>query len=150
MGSSAPYLIDRGDVQNSGNSRRAGEDRGLGRVVAIRSNANERLLLSDASNASNGRNEGAKPTLSKSCVSTPRIFRAWTAQSSGTTQPPVQHLGLEAGHLFENTSVQPAHALPAEPDELAAHLLRLVEAAAGIASLVDAEEALNRRANETC
>lgn len=59
MGSSAPYLIDRGDVQNSGNSRRAGEDRGLGRVVAIRSNANERLLLSDASIASNGRNEGA-------------------------------------------------------------------------------------------
>lgn len=46
--------------------------------------------------------------------------------------------------------MQPAHALPAEPDELAAHLLRLVEAAAGIASLVDAEEALNRRANETC
>lgn len=70
--------------------------------------------------------------------------------SSGTTQPLVQHLGLEAGRLMENTSVQPAYALPAEPDEFAAHLLRLVEAVAGIASLVDAAEAFNRRANETC
>lgn len=50
---------------------------------------------------------------------------------------------------MENTSVQLAYALPAEPDELAAHLLCLGEAAADITSLMHAAEALIRRASET-
>ena len=60
-----------------------------------------------------------------------------------------QHLCLEAGRLMENTSVQLAHALPADPDERVAHLLPIQQAAAYISSLMSAAQALNRRANET-
>lgn len=61
----------------------------------------------------------------------------------------VQHLCLEAGRLMENTSVYLAHALPADRDERAARLMRMQRAAADISSLMNAAEALNRRANET-
>lgn len=50
---------------------------------------------------------------------------------------------------MENTSAQLAHALPTDPDERSAHLQRFKDAAADISSLMDAAEALNRRAIET-
>lgn len=68
--------------------------------------------------------------------------------SSETSQLLVQHLCLEAGRLMENTSAQLAHALPTDPDERSAHLQRFQDAAADISSLMDAAEALNRRASE--
>jgi hypothetical protein len=60
----------------------------------------------------------------------------------------VQHLCLEAGRLMENTCVQLAYALPADPDERMAHLERTQETAADISSLMDAAAALIRCANE--
>jgi hypothetical protein len=43
----------------------------------------------------------------------------------------------------------PAHALPVDRDDRAERLLRMQKAAADIFSLMNAAEALNRRANET-
>lgn len=68
---------------------------------------------------------------------------------SQSSQLLVQHLSLEAGRLMENASVQLAHALPINPDERAAHLQQMLEAAADVYSLMNAAEALNRRASET-
>lgn len=66
--------------------------------------------------------------------------------ASEISQLLVQHLCLEAGRLMENTSAQLAHALPTDPDERAAHLQQILEAAADAYALMDAAEALNRRA----
>ena len=61
----------------------------------------------------------------------------------------VQHLCLEAGRVMENASVQLTHALPADPDERAAHLQQMLEAAADVYSLMNAAEGLNGRASDT-
>ena len=67
------------------------------------------------------------------------------ATETSPTTDVIQHLCLEAGRLMEDFSAELAHALPTSACDRAARLDFVRQAAADVASMMDAAEVLSRR-----